>query len=324
MIYRLKGIINPIRGILNVFILINIIVSSILLNSVQLIVTLCFFLPEKDRLNYCQIISTYWWKVWPFVLEIWDALPIYYYGVKIRNDENAIMHSNHNAGMDCLPGTLIVDRFDFGMGRTMVMMKASLRFLPTVGIMHYFQGSLFLSRDWEKDRSKIDEKLHALDSKSHPHPFVIGLFPEGTRFTKKKQAEGWKFAEERNLPKLHNVLLPRKKGFVHICSNLSHTLESIYTVTTCYEGKTLQPVDFLLGMPRCQAIHIHCKRTPVMELPKDPEELYRWLVNEYVEIDQRIDHFKKHNAFRESYLFTFSQILVWYFSKRQGCVIVSH
>eukprot|EP00457_Paulinella_chromatophora_P010427 gb/GEZN01010529.1/.p1 GENE.gb/GEZN01010529.1/~~gb/GEZN01010529.1/.p1 ORF type:complete len:382 (-),score=18.20 gb/GEZN01010529.1/:85-1161(-) len=302
MTYGDQDKINLKRAVLNVFILANIVISSILINVVQFFITVSLFLSEKDRLYYCQLISTEWWKVWPWVMEVWEKTPVHYYGEPLRPDECGLLLSNHNRGMDCIPGTLIVDQFGVGMGRMMVMMKNALRFVPSVGVVHYFQGSLFLTRHWDEDKIIIGKKLRALETGKHPRPFMIGIFPEGTRFSKEKQAEGWKFADDRQLPKLNNVLLPRKKGFIYICSKLPRTLAAIYTVTCCYQTHTLEPLDFLLGKSRCRGIHMHIKRTEFSTLPENKEELYKWLVEEFNTIDKRIEFFKEHQSFREAKL----------------------
>lgn len=52
----------------------------------------------------------------------------------------------------------------------------------------------------------------------------------------KCQAASQKFSEDRGLPKLEHVLLPRVKGMVDsIMPNLRDSLDAIYDVTIVYE-----------------------------------------------------------------------------------------
>jgi lysocardiolipin and lysophospholipid acyltransferase len=170
--------------------------------------------------------------------------------------------------------------------------------VPSIGWTHYFQGSLFLARNWQQDQSAIKGKLAEIEKGEFPRPFWIGIYPEGTRITKKKHAESLKFAAERGLPQLNHVLLPRTKGFVTLVQSLPTAINCLYDSTVAYQGGGFDLKDALFrGIWKCKAVHVYLKRIPFKNLPREEENLNAWLMEDFRQKDELLHHFEIHQSF---------------------------
>jgi len=281
------------------YILIVLFSTSMLVNLAQLIVSLLIFIPQKSRISACQQISNPWWELWVFVVEGWGGVPYYFHGDTIPTDECAIFIGNHGPGLDFLTGVVVSNRAaNIGCGRLMTFLKASLRFLPSIGWTHYFQGSLFLHRNWLSDQLAIKAKLLQIEEGQFPRPFWIGIYPEGTRITPKKHAASIEFAKDRGLPELNYVLLPRTKGFVTLVQSLPTAIAAIYDATVAYQDGAFHLSDALFkGKWTCKAVHVYFKRIPFVSLPKDEEGLNKWLVEDFRQKDELLTYFQSHHSF---------------------------
>ena len=83
----------------------------------------------------------------------------------------------------------------------------TLRYVPTVGWSWAMNDYIFLERDWDKDKVTLTEGMNVLAS--HSRPFWLLLYPEGTRLSEQKLAQGQEFSKERGLPVLQHQLYPR-------------------------------------------------------------------------------------------------------------------
>jgi len=281
-----------------------ILLASIVVNFVQLCVLAFVFLPPKIRLSVNQQLANVWWELFPFLLEGFGHIPIRFTGETLRDTEQAIMLGNHAAGMDFTSGVSVMHRAPkVGTGRLMTMMKKSLQWVPGLGFTHYLQGSLFLARNWEKDHAMISHKLLDMEKGSFPRPFWVGIYPEGTRITPEKKEASLKFAASRGLPQLHNVLLPRTKGFIFVVKSLPSCIDAVYDLTIAFEGSPVSFVHALRsGRFRTSCIHIHITRVSFASIPKENEkDLNDWLVNKFVEKDQLLGHYKEWGCFPGTY-----------------------
>ena len=123
------------------------------------------------------------------------------------------------------------------------------------------------------------------------------IFPEGTRFRKNcKQglAKNREFAEKYNLPTFDLVLTPRHRGFYHSVQSLGSSLDAVYDITIAYEPPEWTPdgtqpdipsmASYLVGA--CRRLHIHLKRIPIDEVPKDEHKFTAWLCDRYKTKDE--------------------------------------
>lgn len=281
--------------------LIVVVISSVCVNIAQLVTwyALLPFTSNRTRLALSQALANYWWNLFCFGFEYVADVNYVFTGDKVIT-ECAILMANHCTGLDFTNGVVVTSRAPFiGCGHMMTMMKASLKFAPTVGWMHTLQGSLFLKRKLEQDASAIKEKLNDMEENRFPRPFWLGVYPEGTRITPTKLAESQAFAQKTGQPVLQNVLFPRTKGFVLLASTLKKSIDSIYDVTIAYEDGNLTKLQDLLlnGKFKTKSIHIHIRRVPMSSIARDETSLDRWLVDTWAAKDKLLQYFKLHKEF---------------------------
>lgn len=92
-----------------------------------------------------------------------------------------------------------------------------------------FGESVFLERNWDKDKEIIGKQLRELVE--YPDPMWLLLMAEGTRFTKEKHEASMTFAKERGLPLLKHHLVPRTRGFISSLPYLRGKVPAVYNVT---------------------------------------------------------------------------------------------
>uniref|UniRef100_A0A6A7GCV4 Phospholipid/glycerol acyltransferase domain-containing protein n=1 Tax=Hirondellea gigas TaxID=1518452 RepID=A0A6A7GCV4_9CRUS len=213
-------------------------------------------------------------------------------------NSTSMLIGNHSGGLDFMTGVVLSQTFGVNTGRMMTFMKYSLQFVPTIGWMNYFQGSLFLKRSWDADKLKLERKLTSLTT-DYSKPFWVGLYPEGTRITNKKRIASHEFARGRNLPILQNVLLPRAKGFLILMEKLRSTFDSIIDVTTAYEGNPIYFRELILyGKFNTRAVHMNIKFHPIDSVPEDVDGLLKkWLLDSFVTKDSKLEFFKENGYF---------------------------
>merc|ERR1712039_861251 len=93
------------------------------------------------------------------------------------------------------------------------MGKSSLFVVPFIGFLWWASDFIGLSRNWKSDESKL-KRSYALQHMYHAMgvPYVLKVFPEGTRWSQKKLEDSQAFARSRGWPELQHLLCPRTKG----------------------------------------------------------------------------------------------------------------
>ncbi|VEL42785.1 unnamed protein product, partial [Protopolystoma xenopodis] len=93
------------------------------------------------------------------------------------------------------------------------MVKHSQRLLPFFGWLWYLTDTIFLHRDWKRDRTILEQGAKRIASypDTVPVPFVI--FPEGTRLSPSKLAASNELLLTRGQPVFKHLLFPRHRGF---------------------------------------------------------------------------------------------------------------
>jgi len=182
-------------------------------------------------------------------------------------------------------------------------------------------GFVFVSRNWETDKKKIQNVFKFL--KGGKEPFLLFTHPEGSRIDEEKKKNSHKFAEERGLPKLENMLLPRTKGFCSTIEALAPELAAVYDFTIAYTRPppAMLSVSFKWGIPdavKKGQVHVLIKRYPISDLPRDPKAQETWLYNLYSEKDKLITQWHKTKEFpgirwKPTKVLTLSQTITNYF-----------
>eukprot|EP01083_Nonionella_stella_P096761 272082_1 len=285
-------------------VLLTMLLSGLFINALQAVFCFAIFIPRYYRMVIVQSLANIYWHVLDFSIINFCGIRIVFSGHQLpqnmgKSDKCGIMMGNHGAGLDFMTGVLVANRTGVGCGRVTALMKFVLVLLPGVGWTQYLQGGLFLQRNWETDRHAFDKKLQEMDCGLYPRPFLIGIYPEGTRISPAKREESHAFSRERGLPVLNHVLLPRSKGFANILSSLPHVLEYILDVTVAYDPEAAYLRDILMwGVAKTRVIHLNVEIHDVADVPKDPEAVSKWLIKLFQRKDHHLTYFKKHCRFQ--------------------------
>eukprot|EP00091_Calanus_sinicus_P020608 TRINITY_DN5725_c0_g1_i1.p1 TRINITY_DN5725_c0_g1~~TRINITY_DN5725_c0_g1_i1.p1 ORF type:complete len:198 (+),score=30.64 TRINITY_DN5725_c0_g1_i1:138-731(+) len=178
-------------------------VFGIAINTVQLVLYLSLARINKDlyrRINYYLMYGIYGYLL--FIAEWWSGSSMTIYcdeELKQRiekkdPEENAIILMNHHYELDWLYCWMVADRVGM-VGNCRSFIKESLKYLPILGWAGNFNDDLYIKRNLEKDKNRMQRKLKELTE--FPYPVWLHLFPEGTRYTKQKYIASQEFAKSR-------------------------------------------------------------------------------------------------------------------------------
>ncbi|TKR59516.1 hypothetical protein L596_029176 [Steinernema carpocapsae] len=221
-----------------------------------------------------------------------------------KRQESVLVVSNHQSDVDWVVTVMLAARQSPEGGEQMfrVMVKNAIHFVPLFGWYIYQHGCIYVRRFGKFKREPVERQLHYLSNMGEPYWLLI--FPEGTRFTKKRPdaiAKSSNICNKVGIPEFKNVLIPKAGGFSLALDGLTNdgNLDAIYDVTIGYgqtrqEGRHGRPpnmFEFVCGNPQFQNIHVHVRRFAVSEIPSDPEERKKWLTERYQEKDRMLDDF---------------------------------
>ncbi|KAM7528935.1 hypothetical protein LguiB_032345 [Lonicera macranthoides] len=215
---------------------------------------------------------------------------------ELLGKEHAVMMSNHRHFFDFFVLSILAQYFS-SCGRTFLVAKDSTKFIPILGWLGLFSGTIFLKRDWTQDERHLE--LHAQSKKDFPEKFWLYFFVEGTRLTSEKLLAAQQYVASKGLPIPRNVLVPRVKGFVSVVKYMRSFVPAIYDVTIAKPNG--QPtVSFLsLSMGKPLVVKVHIKRFSVEELPVSDEGVAKWCRDRFVAKDKLLDNFMVEGTFKE-------------------------
>ncbi|KAJ6409146.1 hypothetical protein OIU84_008778 [Salix udensis] len=199
--------------------------------------------------------------------------------LEVIGKEKALVMPNHTCDADVLMMWLLAERFNCLRGALMVMKKSS-KYLPIYGWANWFNGAVFLDRNWAKDEGKLKSSFQEL--KDFPISFWLTIFVEGTRMTPDKLLAAQEFAISKGFPVPRNVLIPRTKGFVSAVQYMRSFVPAVYDVTVAVPKG--HPIPSVKGFLRKQpsVVHFHIKR---------------YAMNEFVAKDAMLDKFRANGTF---------------------------
>ncbi|OAV92811.1 hypothetical protein PTTG_07092 [Puccinia triticina 1-1 BBBD Race 1] len=164
-----------------------------------------------------------------------------------------------------------------------IILKASLKWVPLVGPAMQMFSFIFLNRSWATDKKELLDQLDTLAADTR-HPDVpaldkIGLliFPEGTLVSALTRPMSARYAAKSGIDDLKHCLLPRSTGSLFCLRALSRKVPTLQLIdlTIGYPGVpadgygqdyyTLQSI-FGHGRPPPK-VHIHIKLIPVSAIP---------------------------------------------------------
>lgn len=257
--------------------------------------------PQQVRLT----IYHYYLRMFIFFFVRAPGLKVHLYGdVKevTERDENVIYMSNHQSSMDWLVAYTLAMRARC-MSRVKFMMKQELHWVPIVGYYLKLLGHIYVRRRGFRQDKLIEIVRRVATEKT---PVWLGIFPEGTRYNPEDQnaiAVSEKYANMANQPVLKHQLTPRPKGSWLMVENLRSHLDAVYSVTLVYEqpepkghrSKPPSASDVLRGA--CSNVHVHIKRIPIEDVPKDEASFAPWLHDVFVQRDSLLSSYYSTRSF---------------------------
>lgn len=82
----------------------------------------------------------------------------------------------------------------------------------------WLAGFIFVRRTWMRDQHRVNATFAKVERLQAP--IWVMSFVEGSRLTPEKLRAAQEFSEQRDLPIMQNVMVPRVKGFVACMSKL--------------------------------------------------------------------------------------------------------
>jgi lysocardiolipin and lysophospholipid acyltransferase len=228
----------------------------------------------------------------------------------IPNCRRFVVMANHQIYLDWVYVWCFLSRLDLA-GWVRFVLKRELLFFPVIGLGMKLADFIFVSRNWEKDKIKLGQRVQRLAYNSHPFGLVI--FPEGTVLTEETYSEMIKHVEEKdikteNVPE--NCLIPRVNGLHAILNSLtSKNCDGVLDLTVGFQGvnfsrdpgKSYGIKQLLFHGVAPDAIHIHVKFFPIHQIPySDRNELSSWLKSRFLEKDKLLGDFVKNKKFANS------------------------
>ncbi|XP_071455483.1 1-acyl-sn-glycerol-3-phosphate acyltransferase gamma-like isoform X2 [Hetaerina americana] len=252
------------------------------------------------KVNYYLEYSLYSELV--FLCEWWSGSDIKLYinkeeFIKYYGKEHGYLVMNHTYEIDWMVGWMFCERIGV-LGNCKSYAKKVIQYVPTIGWAWKFAESIFLERDWDKDKETIGKQIKELVE--YPDPIWLLLYAEGTRFTPEKHKASLEFAKEKGLPELKHHLTPRTKGFVCSVPYLKEKFGAIYEVQLAFKkSDVIKPTLNNLLMGKKVMAHMYINRIPMDEVPAEEVACAQFLKNLYLKKDKMQDSFYKTGDFFE-------------------------
>lgn len=233
-----------------------------------------------------------WWSGSDCVLYLENVSDFKYFG-----KEHVLVIMNHKYDIDWLLTWIVCERLGMIAG-TKVYAKNSLRYVPLLGWAWIFVETIFLKRDFEKDKPKIIADLTAIAEYPKEYPVTMLLFPEGTRFTEEKHEKSLEVARKKGLPLLQHHLLPRAKGFVVSIQALKGKFPAILDLTLgiCNSPDKPNLMSVIRGKPIRSELHV--RRLPLENVPAEDESCTKYLFDIFENKDKMFEHFSQTGSFQ--------------------------
>ncbi|KAH9812254.1 acyltransferase-domain-containing protein [Melampsora americana] len=204
-------------------------------------------------------------------------------------------------------------------GSIIIILKASLKWVPIVGPAMQLFSFIFLNRSWSLDKSSLTEHLttmanqttsnQPIKSNSSSQPLTLLIFPEGTLVSPLTRPISQKYADKNGLTDLKHCLLPRSTGILFCIRALSRKIPDLQLIdlTIGYPGipaygngqdfYTLQSIFGYGHSP--PKVHLHLRLIPISSIPigtshlksmkdssENPSELIDPTTEESIEFDK--------------------------------------
>jgi 1-acyl-sn-glycerol-3-phosphate acyltransferase len=236
----------------------------------------------------------FWWGLCVAGARWAHGIDVVITGDDVPVGENAMVLANHQAMPD-ITFLMFLAKAKGRLGDMKYFVKQQLAWVPGVGWGMLFLDCIFVKRDWASDAGTIRDTFARINDGKVPIWLIS--FSEGTRLTPVKLAAAQAFARERGLRVPRHVLVPRPKGFAASIEGLRDHLDAVYDVTIGYVDAVPSLWQYARGLaPRA---HLHVRRYPVEDLPRDAEALAQWLRDRFHEKDDLLEGHYQTGAFGE-------------------------
>lgn len=211
---------------------------------------------KQGRLNAKEELANY--ADYIFRNYLFDDIKINGHAINDKFKINLVM-VNHFSTIDFL--ILISILKHFNMNKYYFIFKESIIKVPILGDLTL--DDIRISRDWNSDQELISNQLKNIDNGT------IIIYPEGTRYDKKKHVESKKFCFENKLPIFNYTLTPKAKGTHHLLKLLKkqNKLGNVYDITLILPGFINK--DFylfnLLNFKELGTLHVYCNEIDIKE-----------------------------------------------------------
>lgn len=237
-----------------------------------------------------EIVASWWQSVLVAVNEKIFGINMVYTGDGVQRHEKTVLLLNHRTRLDWFFFFSYIFHSSI-LNRHKISLKDMLKWFPGIGWGMQTSGYIFLKRNWENDKDHIKKILkYQMDLGSKPN---ILLFPEGTDLTENTMTRSNAFARKHNLQEYKFVLQPRTKGFCFFVNTLREIggIDSVHDVTIGYPYNIAQGEKELLRGDVPQQVNFHLVKHDINKIPKDEEELSKWIQKRWKEKEARLEKF---------------------------------
>jgi len=232
--------------------LVSFIFVGIILNTIQLVLCLSSKLSNDQRwrrmhksangylvyLIFTQpIFLIYFWPRVDMKVFLADKKLI----EEVKTNVLGILIANHTYELDWMVCFLLADQMG-NIGSYKCFAKDELKWLPVIGWTFWMSDLIYVKRNWDQDRLDIEKKLDELMSYDQ---ILLGIFAEGTRYTKEKYEEAVEFAQNQNLEPFKYHLFPRRRGFNFTLRQYLRATDSERKI----DGKTIRLFNMEIVLP---------------------------------------------------------------------------
>lgn len=258
-------------------------VILVLCNLAQVLSLLLLPFSPKLFWHFARHPPGFYWSCLHFCLVRFQGYPVKVIGDDVPSEENAIVLVNHQANSD-IPVFFGLARQKGRLGDLKWFAKRAIKYVPGIGWGLWLLGTLFLKRNWYRDKAQIEEMFGKYVR--YKIPIWLIIFPEGTRSTPTKLEQAKEYAKTIGIPPYERVLVPRVKGFQASLEALRGHVTAVYDFTIKYPDN--MPVT-LLGMifGKIHApILLRVRRFRISDVPTSDNDTKNWLFDLYREKDR--------------------------------------
>ncbi len=233
-----------------------------------------------------------WWSWCDLSAKKLYRIQIILTGENLPIGENSIVILNHQSMAD-IPVVFSIAKEKGRLGDLKWFVKDTLKYVPGIGWGMLFLDCLFVKRDWTADREHVCRifKKFLTDS----IPLWLMIFVEGSRFRPETLRRSREYAEKNHFEPYRHLLFPRTKGFTASVDSLRTHIDAVYDLTIGYVNGT--PTLWMWITGKVRSVHVHIRRFPIDQLPRQETALSQWLLERFREKDLLLDQFYKKGAF---------------------------